>query len=41
MSLKALNIPTIDFVGKRMYAVILSTVLIALSVFSLSTNGLK
>ena len=41
MSLKALNIPTIDFVGKRMYAIIFSTVLIALSIFSLATNGLK
>ena len=41
MSLKALNIPTIDFVGKRMYAIIFSTVLIALSLFSLATNGLK
>ncbi|MCH9645641.1 MAG: protein translocase subunit SecF [Proteobacteria bacterium] len=41
MSLKALNIPTIDFVGKRIYAVILSTILIALSIFSLTINGLK
>ncbi len=41
MSLQALNIPTIDFVGKRMYAIIFSTVLIALSIFSLATNGLK
>ncbi len=41
MSLKALNIPTIDFVGKRMYAIIFSAMLIALSIFSLATNGLK
>ncbi|WPE17917.1 protein translocase subunit SecF [Candidatus Thioglobus autotrophicus] len=41
MSLKALNIPTIDFVGKRTYAIIFSTMLIALSIFSLTTNGLK
>ncbi|MDB3869694.1 protein translocase subunit SecF [Candidatus Thioglobus sp.] len=41
MSLKALNIPSIDFVGKRTYAIIFSTMLIALSIFSLTTNGLK
>ncbi len=41
MSMTALNIPTVDFVGKRTYAIILSAMLLALSVFSLSTNGLK
>lgn len=41
MSLKALNVPSIDFVGKRTYAIIFSTMLIALSIFSLTTNGLK
>jgi len=41
MSLKALNIPTIDFVGKRTYAIIFSAMLIVLSIFSLTTNGLK
>ena len=41
MSLKALNIPAIDFVGKRAYAIIFSALLIVLSVFSLATNGLK
>lgn len=41
MSLKALNIPTIDFVGNRTYAIIFSAMLIALSIFSLTTNGLK
>lgn len=39
--MKALNIPTIDFVGKRTYAIIASTILIMVSIFSLSTNGLK
>ena len=41
MSMTALNIPTVDFVGKRTYAIILSAILLALSIFSLSTNGLK
>lgn len=41
MSMKALNIPTIDFIGKRIYAIIFSAMLITLSVFSLATNGLK
>jgi preprotein translocase subunit SecF len=39
--MKALNIPTIDFVGKRTYAIIVSLALIAVSIFSLSTHGLK
>jgi preprotein translocase subunit SecF len=39
--MKALNIPTIDFVGKRTYAIIFSAMLIVLSIFSLTTNGLK
>ena len=39
--MKALNIPTIDFVGKRTYAIIVSLVLIATSIVSLSTQGLK
>ncbi len=41
MSMKALNIPTIDFIGKRFYAIIFSAMLIALSIFSLTSNGLK
>ncbi|MBT4123346.1 MAG: protein translocase subunit SecF [Candidatus Ruthia sp.] len=41
MNMKALNIPTIDFVGKRTYAIIVSLILIATSIFSLSTQGLK
>jgi len=39
--MKVLNIPTIDFVGKRTYAIIVSLALIAVSIFSLSTHGLK
>ncbi|HIC41122.1 MAG TPA: protein translocase subunit SecF [Piscirickettsiaceae bacterium] len=41
MDMKALNIPTIDFVGKRTYAIIFSVVLITISIFSLATQGLK
>lgn len=41
MSLKVLNIPTIDFVGKRTYAIIFSVLLISASIFSLTMNGLK
>ncbi|BBB23429.1 preprotein translocase subunit SecF [Isorropodon fossajaponicum endosymbiont JTNG4] len=41
MSLKALNIPTIDFVGKRTYAIIFSVLLVTTSIFSLTMNGLK
>ncbi|SMN00301.1 Protein-export membrane protein SecF (TC 3.A.5.1.1) [uncultured Candidatus Thioglobus sp.] len=39
--MKALNIPKIDFIGKRTYAIIFSSILIVVSLFSLSTNGLK
>jgi preprotein translocase subunit SecF len=39
--MKALNIPKIDFVGKRTYAIIFSLLLIVVSIFSLSINGLK
>jgi len=39
--MKALNVPTIDFVGKRTYAIVFSVVLIAVSIFSLATQGLK
>ncbi len=35
------NIPVIDFVGKRLYAVIFSLALMAISIFSLTTQGLK
>jgi preprotein translocase subunit SecF len=41
MSLKALNVPSIDFVGKRTYAIIFSAMLVVLSIFTLTTNGLK
>jgi preprotein translocase subunit SecF len=41
MSITALKIPTIDFIGKRTYAIIFSAILITLSLFSLTTNGLK
>ncbi|SMN13562.1 Protein-export membrane protein SecF (TC 3.A.5.1.1) [Bathymodiolus heckerae thiotrophic gill symbiont] len=39
--MKVLNIPKIDFVGKRTYAIFASVILIVASLFSLSTNGLK
>jgi len=41
MSMKALNIPTIDFVGRKTYAIIFSLVLIVASIASLATQGLK
>ncbi|WP_190600346.1 protein translocase subunit SecF [Candidatus Vesicomyidisocius sp. SY067_SCS001] len=41
MSFKVLNIPTINFMGKRTYAIIFSVLLISASIFSLTTNGLK
>lgn len=41
MSLKALNIPNIDFVGKRKLAMALSALLMFVSLFSLATQGLK
>ncbi len=39
--MKALNIPSIDFVGKKTYALILSAVLIIASISSLAMQGLK
>ena len=41
MSLRSLNIPVIDFVGKRKFAMILSAVLLVLSIASISFQGLK
>ena len=41
MSITALKIPTIDFIGKRTYAIIFSAILITISLFSLTTSGLK
>ena len=39
--MKALKTPTIDFVGKRKYAIVMSLMLMAVSIFSISTQGLK
>ncbi|CAC9535469.1 Protein translocase subunit SecF [uncultured Gammaproteobacteria bacterium] len=39
--MKALNIPKIDFIGKQTYAIIFSLLLVFVSIFSLSINGLK
>lgn len=39
--MKALKIPAIDFVGKRTYAIVVSLMLMAVSIFSISTQGLK
>ena len=41
MSLRSLNIPVIDFVGKRKYAMVFSAVLLILSIASISFQGLK
>ena len=41
MSLRSLNIPAIDFVGKRKYAMILSAFLLAISIVSIGFQGLK
>jgi len=41
MSLRSLNIPVIDFVGKRKFAMIFSAVLLKLSIASISFQGLK
>ena len=41
MSITTLKIPTIDFVGKRSWAMWVSAVLIIASIFSLTTQGLK
>ena len=41
MSLRSLNIPVIDFVGKRKFAMIFSAVLLVLSIASISFQGLK
>ena len=41
MSLRSLNIPVIDFVGKRKYAMILSAFLLAISIVSIGFQGLK
>jgi preprotein translocase subunit SecF len=41
MSLRSLNIPVIDFVGKRKYAMIFSAILLIASIASISFQGLK
>ena len=41
MSLRSLNIPVIDFVGKRKFAMIFSAILLVLSIASISFQGLK
>jgi len=41
MSLKSLNIPVINFVGNRKYALIFSTILLAVSIASIGFQGLK
>lgn len=41
MSLRALNLPVIDFVGKRKFALIFSAILLIVSIASLSFQGLK
>ncbi len=41
MSLKSLNIPVIDFVGKRKYAMIFSAILLIASIASIGFQGLK
>ena len=41
MSIRALNIPVIDFVSKRKYAMIFSAILLIVSIASISFQGLK
>ena len=41
MSLKAIKIPTFEFVAKQLYALIFSGILIVISIGSLSIQGLK
>ena len=41
MSLKSLNIPFIDFVGNRKYALIFSAILLVVSIASIGFQGLK
>ena len=41
MSLRKIELPTIDFINKRKYAMIYSAFLLSLSVISLGLQGLK
>jgi len=41
MSIKSINIPVIDFVGRRKYAMIFSAILLIISITSIGFQGLK
>jgi preprotein translocase subunit SecF len=41
MSIRSLNIPVIDFVSKRKYAMIFSAILLIVSIASIGFQGLK
>ena len=41
MSLRSLKLPTIDFINKRKYAIVFSTLLLIVSIISLGLQGLK
>jgi len=41
MSIRSLNIPVIDFVGRRRYAMIFSAILLVISLASIGFQGLK
>jgi len=41
MSLRSLKLPTVDFINKRKYAMVLSALLLTVSVISLGLQGLK
>ena len=41
MSLRSLKLPTIDFINKRKYAMVLSALLLIVSIISLGWQGLK
>ena len=41
MSIRSLNIPVIDFVGRRRYAMIFSAILLVISIASIGFQGLK
>jgi len=41
MSLRSLKLPTIDFINKRKYAIVFSTLLLTVSIISLGLQGLK
>ena len=39
--MKLLSLPEINFIGKRTYAIIFSAIIVAVSIFSLASQGLK